>query len=406
MSRRVLALIAGGAGVTTLTAIALGLPARDTIELVAYAGGAALAAGVAGALVLRALRRASVGTQAAVVALTSVGAVAAGSGAAAAAMFLSQHDFNAIAVVLAAAGSVGAATGLALGERVGGASLTLGAAVRRIGNHDSSDEHPARALSSPPGELAALGRELSAMTQRLDETRAREQALDRARRELVAWVSHDLRTPIAGIRAMAEALEDRVVADPETVARYHRTLRIEADRLTALVDDLFELSRIHAGALQLHMERVSLSDLVSDAVSSLDPIARSKGIHIQGHMAHAGHVIASTPEFTRVLRNLLANAIHHTPSDGTIWIEARADEDAAFVSVADSCGGIPDADIARVFDPAFRGEKARTPLEQGVRAGLGLAIARGLMQAHNGEISVQNVGAGCRFTVRLPLEPA
>jgi signal transduction histidine kinase len=113
-------------------------------------------------------------------------------------------------------------------------------------------------------------------------------------------------------------------------------------------------------------------------------------------------LVLAVPEVSRVLRNLLENAIRHTPSDGTVWVEAGVADDAAYVSVADACGGIDPAELERVFDLAFRGEEARTP-EADTRAGLGLAIAKGLVAAHAGEIAVANDGAGCRFTVRLPL---
>ena len=243
------------------------------------------------------------------------------------------------------------------------------------------------------------------MSERLAESRAAEHALEASRRELVAWVSHDLRTPLAGIRALTEALEDGVVDDSATVARYYRTIRLEADRLSELVDDLFELSRIEAGALRLQMDRASLGDLVSDAIAAASPVAQAKGVRLEGRLdGEPPELEVSLPEVGRVLRNLLENAIRHTPSDGTVWVEAGVDEAAAFVCVADACGGIAPADIDRVFDLAYRGQAARTPGDG--RGGLGLAIAKGLVEAHDGEIAVANDGPGCRFTVRLPLAPA
>ncbi|MBA3654438.1 MAG: HAMP domain-containing histidine kinase, partial [Actinobacteria bacterium] len=243
---------------------------------------------------------------------------------------------------------------------------------------------------------------LTAASARLAESLARERALDSSRRELVAWVSHDLRTPLAGIRAMVEALEDRLVQGDD-VDRYYRTLGTETERLAGLVDDLFELSRIESSALRLTMERVSLGEVVSDALAGAGPIARAKGVRPDGTVREPSPVVeAATAELTRVLRNLLDNAIRHTPADGSVMIEAGADEVDAFITVRDSCGGIPSHEIDRVFDLAFRGDPARTPGESG-GAGLGLAIARGLVEAHHGEIAVANEGGGCRFTVRLPL---
>ncbi|HWD09621.1 MAG TPA: HAMP domain-containing sensor histidine kinase, partial [Actinomycetota bacterium] len=253
---------------------------------------------------------------------------------------------------------------------------------------------------------ASIGDELSVMHERLETSRGRERALDASRRELVAWVSHDLRTPLSGIRAMAEALEDDVVDDPEQVAGYHRAIRVEADRLSGLVDDLFELSRINAGTLRLHLEPVCLPELLSDAIASATPIALAKGVRLEGSVeGEIPDVEVSPPEMARVLRNLLENAIRHTPSDGAVRVEASADTHSAYVNVADACGGIPEDDVDRVFELAFRGEAERRSRD-GAGAGLGLTIARGIVHAHRGEISVCNEGAGCRFTIQLPLRAA
>lgn len=220
----------------------------------------------------------------------------------------------------------------------------------------------------------------------------------------MSWVSHDLRTPLAGIRAMVEALEDQVVVDPETVARYHRTMRREADRLAGLVDDLFELSRIHAGSLALDLQPVALDELVADAIAGASIAARAKGITLAEEIADPVPVVElSTPEMARVVRNLLDNAIRHTPAGETVVVCAGPAEagSAAEVWVQDVCGGIPEVDLGHVFELAYRGDVARTPHDGG--AGLGLAVARGLVEAHCGCISVRNEGAGCRFTVSLPL---
>ncbi len=203
---------------------------------------------------------------------------------------------------------------------------------------------------------------------------------------------------------MAEALEDGVAGDEATRRRYHRALGVEADRLSGLVDDLFELSRAQAGVLQLELERVSLGDLVSDALASAAPTARAKGVRLEGRVLQERcELDASPPEFLRALRNILENAIRHTPADGTVTVEAGVEHDRAYVTVADDGGGIRDQDLPRVFDIAFRGDVARTP---GEGAGLGLAIARGLVEAHDGDITVRNLDGGACFTVRLPVERA
>lgn len=354
MNRTAPAVIAGGLVLAGTAAAIAGLPVPDTAALIAMSAGAGLAVWALGFVVLR-RRRLPV-----VVALIPVASMLLGTLVAAKAMFVSTHDLSAFVVV-----AIGAGTAGVLG------ALTLAA-------------------------------QLAAAQRRVDEMAERERALERGRRELVAWVSHDLRTPLAGIRAMVEALDDGVIADPDEVHAYHRRLTQESDRLAQLVDDLFELSRIEADALALTLERVSLGELVSDAVASAGVLADVKGVTVHGRLASpAPEVAASARELTRAVRNLLDNAIRHTPPGGEITVEVGGDADHAEVSVLDQCGGIPAHDLERVFDLAFRGDAARTPgLDGG--AGLGLAIARGFVEAHQGDIDVRNEAGGCRFTVRIP----
>jgi signal transduction histidine kinase len=396
MTRRWLVIVgAAGAAATAGLSFAVGMTWLQAVRIATVAGLTGLGGWLVGGSLLLALRRRSAGTQITIVALTCIGAVGAGAAAAARAMFLGSHDLHELLVILLAAGTAGVLVAMVLGRRVSIETRSLGEATRRIGEGPLVVDRPSTA------ELAALAAEMEAMSTRLEDARQREQILDASRRELVAWVSHDLRTPLAGIRAMVEALEDGVVTDPDTVARYHRTLRMEADRLAALVDDLFELSMIQAGALHMQMERASLGDLLSDAIAAATVFAQTKGVRLEGRVdGTAPDLALSTPQITRVLRNLLQNAIRHTPKDGTVVVETRAEEGYACLAVTDECGGIPEADLPRVFDTAFRGELARSP-QADRSAGLGLAIAKGIVEAHEGEISVRNEGAGCRFTVRL-----
>lgn len=398
MSRRwyvaALAVAAVGMVVAVLVADANRMPGDDVAVLTLLAGGAAVVSGALGAVVLRSVRRGSLAQQALVVALTPVVAIAAGAALAANAMFVSHHDLAALLVVLAASGGVGAAVGLGLAQCLAAGTRALASQAGRIGSSDPG--MPAAPVSR---ELAELAAELGATSARLEASTARERALEGSRRELVAWVSHDLRTPLAGIRAMVEALEDGLV-EGDDVDRYHRSLRIEADRLAGLVDDLFELSRIESSTLRLTLERVRLDEVVSEALAGAGPVARAKGVRLAGSVVEPVPVVeVATAELNRVLRNLLDNAIRHTPADGSVVVETGVDEEAAFISVLDACGGIPSDDLDRVFDLAFRGDAARSP----GGAGLGLAIARGLVEAHHGEIDVLNEAGGCRFTVRLPL---
>src|SRR6266542_1507129 len=269
---------------------------RDQLQVVLIAAACSVPVGLAGTLALRLLRRRSITTNVSAVVLVAVLSVVAGVLGTAEMMFLSSHDFGVVITVVVVAGAVGLAAALALGRRLARQSVWE------------------------------------------REAAARERALEASRRELVAWVSHDLRTPLAG--------------------------------------------------------------LGSDAVATVSPGAAAKRVEARAAPGDWPTVVGSDTELGRVVRNLLANAIRHTPSDGAVLVAAGADADGAWLAVQDSCGGIPADDLPRVFDVAFRGEAARS---KDGGAGLGLAIARGLVEAHRGQIAVQNVAPGCRFVVRLPV---
>lgn len=373
----------------------VGLPLADTAILVAVAAGGAVLVTAVTTVAWRSfgsMRGLLVLTALVPVAATVVGAVTASW-----LMFLSDHDLKALLVVLVVSGGVGVGTAVVLSDWMAQGTAAVADLAHAV------DGGPVRLdCRRLPDELQAVADRLEEASQRREEAAARESAMDVSRRELVAWVSHDLRTPLAGIRAMSEALEDGVVDDAETVARYHRTIRQEADRLAGLVDDLFELSRIHAGALALVPERVPLIDVIGDAVAGASVAAAAKGVVLEGRADEPSPLVElSTPEMARVVRNLLDNAIRHTPAGGRVEVAAGLDGARAVVVVADACGGMADHDLDRVFDLAYRGDEARTPGDG--RAGLGLAIAKGLVEAHHGSIAVVNAGAGCRFTVSLPL---
>ncbi|WP_327301473.1 HAMP domain-containing sensor histidine kinase [Streptomyces goshikiensis] len=369
---------------------------RDLLLIALYALLGAGAAGLLGAVALRILRRRSVAVSLAVVAAVAVSAMLAGTLAVAWAMFLSSHDLAVVTTVAAVAAAVSLATALLLGRQVVLRCRELVGAARVFGE-DGTFTAP---VVPAPAELAALSRELALTSERLAASRERERALETSRRELVAWISHDLRTPLAGLRAMSEALEDGMAADP---ARYHRQMRTEVDRLNSMVGDLFELSRIHAGALSLSRTRMSLYDLVGDALTGVDALAREHGVRLVGEGVAALPVEVDGKEMSRVLSNLLVNAIRHTPADGTVAIAAEHRAGAVVVSVTDACGGIPEEDLPRVFDTGWRGTPARTPP---AGAGLGLAIVRGIVEAHAGRADVSNVSGGCRFELTLPAPAA
>lgn len=361
------------------------------IALFAFLGAAA--AGLLGALALRLSRHRSLVVSLSIVASVAVTAMLAGTLAVAWAMFLSPHDLTVVTTVVAMAAVVSLVTAMLLGRWVAARSRELTLAARSFGDGGTfaAPEAPATA------ELAALTRELAATSAKLDSSRERERALETSRRELVAWISHDLRTPLAGLRAMSEALEDGVAADSP---RYLRQIRTEVERMNDMVGDLFELSRIHAGSLALTPSRISVYDLVGDALAGADPLARERGVRLIGGRIEEVPVEVDGKEMSRVLGNLLINAIRRTPADGTVAVAAHRARDGVVLSVTDSCGGIPEEDLPRVFDTGWRGSHARTPP---AGAGLGLAIVRGIVEAHAGRAEVRNVTGGCCFEVTLPL---
>ncbi len=388
-----------GLAIAWVLALALGDSPAAASEVVTLAAGASLALSLTGAGLMVRLRRRPLTVQIWVEVMTMMLGLAAGVLIASQQMFLSPADTKTVLVILVAAGTVGALTALAMAAKLNRAVEVVAGLAASLGQQPSK---PATA-QLPTRELSTLAAQLSEVGEQLHASARRERSLDASRRELVAWISHDLRTPLAGIRAMSEALEDGVVSDAETVGRYHRTIRAEVERLTGMVDDLFRLSRIHAGLINLQVEAASLSDLVSDAVSLAMPEAQAKGVRLTGQVPDGDvSVTLAIPEFLRVLRNLLDNALRHTPPAGQVSVHVGVSPTEAVVAVRDGCGGIPEGELSRVFELGYRGDSARSP-GSNQRGGLGLAIAQGLVAAHGGHILVDNEAQGCCFTVHLPM---
>jgi len=371
---------------------------RDQVDIVLIAASWAGAVGVVGLALAWLARRASVRVLSVLVALVAVGAVLAGMLGTAQAMFLSDHDFGVVLLVSLVAGVVALAVATAVGTAFGSWSRRLRAEARHFG--DSGEFVAER---GGPAELRGLADELALTSEKLRESRERESRLEESRRELVSWVSHDLRTPLAGLRAMTEALEDGLADDPQ---RYHRQIRAEVDRMVRMVDDLFELSRIHAGVLRLSLQPVSLGDVVSEVIAGADPVARASKVRLGGFVEEGLLVHADPAGLSRVVSNLVVNAIRHTPADGVVEVRGRVVPEGVELSVTDGCGGLSDDDLERVFDVAWQGSSARTPHPEaghlGAGAGLGLAIVKGIVEAHQGKVAVANHSPGCRFLVQLP----
>lgn len=370
-------------------------------DLAAVAGIALLCAllvGAAGLGALHLVRRAPMFVQLCVVVTATILSVGLGVVAVAQAMYVSGHDLVVLVSVAAVAALVSLGVALLLGRTITRNSASLRSMTRALGDGERPDATPVAAGSA---EFAALAAELAESGRRLAEARDEVAALDASRRELVAWISHDLRAPLASLRAMAEALEDGMAEEPD---RFHRQMRAQVDHLSAMVDDLFELSKIHSGALRLTMEPVSLYDLVSDAVAELGPLARSRSVTLREAGSGEPIVSGDPRELARVVGNLLINAIQHSPAGSEISVAARHEDEHVVLTVEDAGGGIPEHDLPKIFEAGWRGTPSRTPstAEGSPGAGLGLAIVQGIVEAHAGEISVRNVPGGCRFDVRLP----
>jgi signal transduction histidine kinase len=240
------------------------------------------------------------------------------------------------------------------------------------------------------------------MAARLEETDLKQRQLEALRRELVAWAGHDLRTPLASIRGIVEALADDIVEDPETRQRYLHTARRDIQNLSALIDDLFEMAQLDAGGLKLERMPASLTDLISDTLESFNQLAANAGVQLDGSVAPGvDPVLMDVQRIGRVLNNLVSNAIRHTRAGGLVSLMASRSDGGVRVEVLDSGEGIPPDALPQVFDRFYRGDTSRNRATGG--AGLGLAIARGIVEAHGGKIGVESApGAGSRFYFTLP----
>jgi signal transduction histidine kinase len=356
-----------------------------------------VAVGVGGWLVLNALRRRSVTVSVVVCALVPVVAVIAAVQVNVQAMFLSEHDAEVIAFVLTTAAALAVALAVILGRRLAAGSRSIGARLTQL--TAAYPEVPAAAGRPASAELAALTAQLDEVHRELAASRARERALETSRRDLVAALSHDLRTPLAGIRALAEGLEDGVVTDlPAALAQ----IRANTERLAHTADDLFELSRLQAvPRWNRPSALVSLRELVEDVVAEIRPGAEARGVRLEVEIADRLPVRGDARELSRVVENLVANAVRHTPADGVVTVRSGMADGGVRLSVADGCGGIPVDDLPHLFEPGWRGRAGRNS-DPDPGSGLGLAIVAEVVAAHRGSVAAGNVDGGCRFDVWLP----
>ncbi|CAM3195944.1 sensor histidine kinase KdpD [Tsukamurella hominis] len=348
--------------------------------------------------VLRLSRRASIGVRAAVAIAGALVSVVASTLAIALQMYLSRHDLTVLLWVIGTSAVFSViATPFVVGRAVGSSIDALRTATRRVGDGDVVE--PTR---TGLAELDAVSAELAETSRRLEESRARVAELDAARRQFFAWISHDLRTPLAGVRALAEALDEGTAPDR---AAYLAALRGKVETLNAMIADLFELSKLQTGTLQIHPEPVVLLDLISDAVADCRAEAERRGITIaqdgiDGHLVHV-----DPRELTRVIGNLLANSLRHAPENSEVVVRADRVDERLVLSVIDRGPGVAAEDLGRMFDVGWRADAARSGEADGAPsgAGLGLAIVRGIVEAHGGTVAARSTDAGFRLDLTLPV---
>jgi signal transduction histidine kinase len=304
-------------------------------------------------------------------------------------MFVSEHDLALSGVLLLFAAIIATTFGIFASASVTDGLRQLAYCAQKISEGDLST----RVLVSGKDEVAQVGRVFNGMAEKLEQADSQRAELETLRRDLIAWTSHDLRTPLTSIRAMVEALHDGVIEDEATVQRYYRTIRSDVIALNDLIDDLFELAQLDAGGLILEKAPYMFADLISDAIESFQLLAQQRDISLSATVADdVGQVWLNAPKIGRVLANLLSNALRHTTVGGRVSVTAARDERNIFVQVQDNGPGFHPDDLTRVFEQFYRGEQARSRTTGG--AGLGLAIARGIVEAHGGRIWAENVTSG------------
>lgn len=316
-------------------------------------------------------------------------------------MFASQHDLLLATVLLLFAGGIATSLGYFLSAALTTSIATLNRAAQQIAEGDLQT----RVAVSGRDEMATLARTFNEMAGQLEMAARKQQEAEQMRRDLVAWVGHDLRTPLTSIRAIVEALADGVVTEPAAVERYLHTAQRDIRALSLLIDDLFEMAQLDAGGLSLERQPNSLTDLISDTIESFSTHAAQRGVHLDGSVApDVDPVFLDAGKVGRVLANLVSNALRHTPSGGRVMVRARRVAEGTEVEVTDTGEGISPQDLPHIFDQFYRGEKSRSRATGG--AGLGLAIARRIVEAHGGTIAAESQpGAGTRIAFTLFEQP-
>jgi signal transduction histidine kinase len=385
------AAVTGGEAVVAVYGLRAGV---ETALLLTGVGGAGLLAAHLAAGRRREMR---LSQQFSVAAAAALGSVFAATVAAAILMFVSGQDAVMICVITVFAGVVAVRAAQLLGSGVLADVDRVRAGLEAV----ADGRRDVRMQTTGSDELVQLAAAADAMVARLAAEESRRATAERARRDLVAAASHDLRTPIASLRLMADAIGDNLV-DEQTRRRYHRTMQTNIEALSGLIDDLFELSSLEAGEITWSMKHVQLGELIDETVSAMRPQARAKRVAVRAELHQPLAPARADPEkLQRVLFNLIQNAIRHTPADGSVTVRAEHSPAGVEIQVADTGPGIDTADRARVFEAFYRAGPDKSRGTPG--AGLGLAISRSIIEAHGGRIWLENEGPGTQIRFLLPL---
>lgn len=311
-------------------------------------------------------------------------------------MFVSTHDAVTNVILLMFAAGLAAYASSVIAAAVMQDIEGVRAALVAVGEGTEPTELP------PAGadEIGELAERTNSMIRKLDERRVERDAAESARRDLIAAISHDLRTPLASLQVLAEAIEDGMV-DEQTHRRYLEQMSLNIRSLGNLIEDLFELSRLEAGDIQWSMQQVRLDQLVEETVEAVVAQADAKRIEVRADVPEDLAPARANPEkLQRVLFNLIQNAIRHTPADGSVTVAASVSGRAIQVEVHDTGEGIGEADRSRVFEPFYRGGSEGPRTRKG--AGLGLTICRAIVEAHGGRIWLAESDGGTRIRFTVP----
>lgn len=320
-------------------------------------------------------------------------------------MFINEYDLAVTGALLVFAGVIALIFGFFVSSALTESIREMAKAAEQI----AGGKLDTRLRVEGNDELAEFARRFNDMVTSLQEVDEEKRRLDQQRRDLIAWSSHDLRTPVTAIRAMIESMVDGVVTDPQTTARYLHNMALEVQNMTRLIDNLLELAQLDAGHIKLDYQMISLRDLISDSLGGIRVRARQQGITVRGEVDPKVDMVYIAPDkIQRVLSNLLDNALRYTPEGGIVALRALRDRESVRVSVRNNGAGMVALDVSQVFTRFYREERSRSRSQDGRRgAGLGLAITRGFVEAHGGRIWVESSAEdGVTFTFTLPLKPA